>query len=182
MHAPHHEEVDRPGRDPDGHPQRDGTARHAQASDPVDRALHLPGGARRPCLVLRTVEEEEKRVAAPFQQARPPLVRFVEESPEHVVQRVPQQLCADLPALRESLGERGEPRDVDEGERAFDRAVQRVRRVSHPLDLKPRYIWLEQLPAAVEHGRLGEAGRRHAVGSFGKLCHSSSMQPPGSIV
>ena len=47
MDAAGHEEVERPGPDPDRHPQDDRAAAQVEPADPVDRALHLPGGPAR---------------------------------------------------------------------------------------------------------------------------------------
>ena len=120
MHAPGHEEVERPGRDPDRHPQDDRAAAHVEATDPGDLALHLPGGAARPAFVVWAVEQQEERVAAPLEEARPPVIRLVEQRREHAIERVAHQLGPDLALPRESLAEGGEPRDVDEHHGARD--------------------------------------------------------------
>ena len=116
MDAPGHEEVERAGRDPDRHPQDDRAAAHVEATDPGDLALHLPGGAARSAFVVGAVEQEEERVAAPLEEAGPPVVRLVEQRREHAIERVAHQLGADLALPRESLAEGGEARDVDEDE------------------------------------------------------------------
>ena len=92
-------------------------------ADPVDRPLHLPGGSGRPRRMAGPVEQQQQRVASPLQQARSPVVRLVEQRHEDAVERVAQDLGADLPAAGQALGQRREPGDVDEGERAVTREV-----------------------------------------------------------
>ena len=159
VHASRCEEVDRPGRDADRHAQGHGAAAHADPADAFDRPLHLPGRAGGPCLVTGTLEEEEKRVAPPLQQSRAPVVRLVEQRPEDPVERVAQQLRADLAASRQTLGERGEAGDVDECERPVHRAVRGLRRLAHPLDQEARHIRLQHLALSVRHLPLHQ--RRH---------------------
>ena len=114
------EEVDRPGRDSDRHPKRHGVAAHAKPPNALDRPLHLPGCPRCTSLMTRGVEEEQQGVPTPLDQSGPPQVRLVEQSIEHGVHRVPQDLGTHLPAARQPLGERREPGDVDEREGSFD--------------------------------------------------------------
>ena len=78
-------------------------------------------------VVVRAVEQEQERVAAPLEEPGAPVVRVVEQRDEHAVERVAHQLGADLALPRETLRERGEARDVDEGHRPFDLAVEIVR-------------------------------------------------------
>ena len=110
VHAPRREELDRPARDPDRHPQRDGAAGDPQPADPLDRPLHLPARARRTLGLLGAVEEEQQRVAAPLEQPGTPVVRLVEQRREDAVEGVAHQLGADLALAREPLGERREAR------------------------------------------------------------------------
>ena len=147
--AAREEEVDRPGRDPDRHPQRRPRATHAHPPDGRDRSLHLPRRTRGAALVAVALEEEQHRVASPLEQAGAPAVRLVEQRAEDRVERVAQQLRADLPAPVEALGQRGEARDVDERERPFNRPVPRLRRVAQPLDLEPRNVRLQHLASVV---------------------------------
>ncbi len=133
MDAPGHEEVERAGRDPDRHPQDDGAAAHVEATDPGDLGLHLPGGAARPAFVVGTVEQEEERVAAPLEEAGPPVIGLVEQGREHAIERVAHQLGPDLALARESLAEGGEPRDVDEHHAARDFPMAGRGRVPQPV-------------------------------------------------
>ena len=70
------EELERAGRDPDRHAQRDRAATDPEPSDAVERLLHLPAGTRRALRMERAVEQEEQRVAAPLEQARLPSRRL----------------------------------------------------------------------------------------------------------
>ena len=103
-------------------------------------ALHLPGRPAGALLVAGAVEQQQQRVAAPLEQAGAVVVRLVEQRGEHAVERVAHQLGADLALACETLREGREPRDVDEHHRAVDLALQRVRRVSEPVDDEPRDV------------------------------------------
>ena len=96
----------------------------SKPADPLDRPLQLPRRPGRARLVTRAVEEEQQRVAAPLEQAGSPVVGLVEQCPEHAVEGVAHQLGADLSAACQTLGERGEARDVDEREGSLNLSIR----------------------------------------------------------
>jgi hypothetical protein len=140
MDAAGHEEVERPRPDADGHPQHD---RAAAGVDPADRgrsSAASPMRHGRPLGVLRSVELEQQRIAAPFEQAGSPVIGLVEERAEDAIEGVAHDLGADLALPGKTLGQRGEPGDVDEDEGRLALLMQGRRRIAQPLDHHPRDI------------------------------------------
>ena len=102
------------------HPELDDACGRARAADRPEQASHPVRGPGCPARVAVAGVEEEERVPAELEKAAAVGVRDLEQRRERRVHDVRDLLGAWLPERRELLRHRGEPRDVDEGQRALD--------------------------------------------------------------
>ena len=120
--------------------------------------------------VVRAVEHQEQRVAAPLEEAGAPVVGLVEQRREDAVERVAHELRADLALPGESLGQCREARDVDEDEGGLDLAMQRLRVRPQPVDDESRHVRPQELVLRRIHAGGGHdhpvrgCRRRHSCG------------------
>jgi hypothetical protein len=84
--------------------------------------------------VVVAVEQEQQRVAAELEEVAAAERRGVEHAAEHAAQRVDELLGADATPVREPLGERREPGDVGEQQRAGQPARPFPGRLGAPRD------------------------------------------------
>ena len=121
------EEVVRVGVDADVHLQLDRPDRGLRLSELLERRAHPVGGVAGPGGMVLAREEEQQRVAAELEQPAAEGVGDVEQALEGAVHHLGDLLGAELALLGEPLVQRGEARDVDEGERSLEPAVPRFR-------------------------------------------------------
>ena len=116
------------------------TRRGAELARGLDLPLHVERRTAGAGLVSGTVEQEQDGVATPLDHAGTLGVGDRQQLGEARVEQVVHLLGADLALLRKSLGERGEARDVDEGERARDLANPGGVARAEPIDEQTRHV------------------------------------------
>ena len=118
----------------DGHPQPCRARSAGNPAGPPERPSHLPrGGACRSRMPV-ALEEQQHRVATPLDQIRAVFAGDIQQAGEYGVEDLAHLFGPHLARPRESLGQPGEPGDVDEPQRAVHRAVTGPRATSQPVD------------------------------------------------
>ncbi len=137
--------------DPDRHPQRDEPARRADPADPSQPCPHPVRRPRRPRRVL--LPWNSSRTASPPHFTRLAAIartRPASRSAKVAFRMSLMLLGADLALARESLGELGEARDVDERERAVHLAPQSGGLLAQPGRRQVRHVRIQHRAAV--HG------------------------------
>ena len=116
----------------DRHPEGRWACRGFQPADAPHRLLHPPRGVDGTLGVGLAGEPHQHGVTAPLDQLTAVGVRDRQQLGEGYVEEAGELLCSRLAARSESLGEAGEPGDVDECQGALEHAYSLVRRLRQP--------------------------------------------------
>src|SRR4029079_9101930 len=128
------EEVERVRVDADVHLQRHRPDRGLRPPELAQGLAHPVGRVAGSGRMVIAREEEQQGVAAELEQAAARGVGDVEQALEGAVHHLRHLLGAELALLREPLVQGREDRDVDEGQRALELPVSRLRRIAQPVD------------------------------------------------
>ncbi len=137
------------------HPQRHPGAGNVDPADVAQHAAHADRGAAGARRMVGILEPQQQRVAAELEQAGAVVVGDRQDRLEAAADHLGDLLGA-FPALPgKPLGQLGEARDVDEGDRAVDRPPALVRMVDQVLLQDPRQVQAEAFGGGFGFGHAG---------------------------
>jgi hypothetical protein len=141
-------------------------------ADLAEGAAHPHGRPARHLDVVLAPEQQQQRVAAELDQAAAVRVRDRQQVGEARLDRLRDLLRPLLAVLGEALGQLGEPRDVDEHDRAVDRPATPVRPLGEVVQQQPRHVGEDGV------GVGGGTGRRDAHGRTIRVRRRSGHPAP----
>ena len=169
------EEVERPGVDADRDLQPHGPGRGRAPPHAGERLLHAGGGRAGAPRVVLAAEQQQDGVAAELEQVGVLGVGARDQLAERRVDHAGDLLRALAAALRERLGQLGEPGDVGEDERALEALGALLRRVAQPVDRDARHERPQEIHRRLEPCAGPVAHRRQAYRPL-SVCERASRR------
>ena len=169
------EAVERAAVDADRHPQADRPGSGRAPAHGGQGLLH-PDRCRAGALgMVRAAEQQQDGVSAELQEVGMVGVGRPDQLAERGIDDAGDLLGALPSALRERLGQLGEPRDVGEDERPLEAARARLGRLAQPVDRDARHERPQRVGRRLEARQRRVAHGRGSLGGHRVRCATSAF-------